>query len=47
MDDFFITRPPQEAALELIGSPAWDRHVRTLAAALRERCTRAAAAVAC
>ena len=46
VDDFFITRPLQEAALELIGSPAWDRHVRTLAAALRERCSRAAAAVA-
>ena len=46
VDDFFIARPLQEAALELLGSPAWDRHVRTLATALRERCAVAVAAVA-
>ncbi len=45
VDDFFITRPMQEAALELITSPSWDRHVRTLAAALRERCRQLADAV--
>jgi MFS family permease len=45
VDDFFVTRPLQEAALELISSPSWDRHVRRLAAALRERCRQLAAAV--
>lgn len=46
LDDFFVARPMQEAALEILGSPSWDRHLRTLSAALRERCTQAAAAVA-
>ncbi|MGC5012244.1 PLP-dependent aminotransferase family protein [Streptosporangium sp. DT93] len=46
VDDFFVTRPLQETALELVGSPAWDRHVRALGTALRERCAELAAAVA-
>ncbi|WP_093885947.1 PLP-dependent aminotransferase family protein [Streptosporangium canum] len=46
VDDFFVTRPLQEAALELAGSPSWDRHLRALATALRERCANLAAAVA-
>lgn len=46
IDDFFVTRPLQEAALELISSPSWDRHVRALATALRERCRALATAVA-
>jgi len=37
VDDFFIARPLQEAAVELLSTPAWDRHLRALAAALRER----------
>lgn len=37
VDDFFVTRPLQEAALELISSPGWDRHLRALAVALRQR----------
>jgi DNA-binding transcriptional MocR family regulator len=45
VDDFFIARPMQEAALELITAPSWDRHVRALARALRERCLQLAAAV--
>ncbi|MGJ6964401.1 PLP-dependent aminotransferase family protein [Streptosporangium sp. G11] len=45
VDDFFVTRPLQETALELVGSPAWDRHVRALTLALRERCAELAAAV--
>ncbi|MFI7638728.1 PLP-dependent aminotransferase family protein [Nonomuraea sp. NPDC049400] len=45
VDDFFVTRPLQEAAVELLSSPTWERHVRTLAAALRERCGALAAAV--
>ncbi|MCK2218518.1 PLP-dependent aminotransferase family protein [Actinomadura sp. ATCC 31491] len=46
VDDFFVTRPLQEAALELLTSPKWERHVRALAGALRERCAALAAAVA-
>ncbi|MGW6915305.1 aminotransferase-like domain-containing protein [Kitasatospora sp. NPDC054939] len=38
VDDFFIARPLQEAAVELLSTPAWDRHLRALATALRERC---------
>jgi DNA-binding transcriptional MocR family regulator len=37
VDDFFVARPLQEAAIELLSSPAWERHLRTLSAALRER----------
>lgn len=46
VDDFFIARPLQEAAVELLSTPAWDRHLRTLAAALQHRCTVLAAALA-
>jgi DNA-binding transcriptional MocR family regulator len=46
VDDFFVARPLQEAAVELLSSPAWDRHVRTLAAALRQRCATLSTAVA-
>lgn len=38
VDDFFVARPLQEAAIELVSSPAWDRHLRALAGRLRERC---------
>ncbi|MEU2379232.1 PLP-dependent aminotransferase family protein [Streptomyces misionensis] len=37
VDTFFVPRPLQEAALELVGSPAWTRHLRTLAEELRLR----------
>ncbi|MFK0172158.1 PLP-dependent aminotransferase family protein [Streptomyces sp. NPDC090306] len=37
VDTFFVPRPLQETALELVGAPAWRRHLRTLAGALRER----------
>ncbi|MFI9722382.1 PLP-dependent aminotransferase family protein [Streptomyces sp. NPDC052396] len=37
VDTFFVPRPLQETALELVGSPAWDRHRRTVAAELRTR----------
>lgn len=37
VDSFFVPRPLQEAALELVGSPAWPRHLRTVAAELRAR----------
>lgn len=37
VDSFFVPRPLQETALELVGSPAWNRHLRALAGALRDR----------
>lgn len=36
-EDLFIARPLQEIAVELLGSPAWPRHLTALRAALRER----------
>jgi DNA-binding transcriptional MocR family regulator len=38
VDDFFVSRPQQEAALDLLGSPAWERHLRALSTELRARC---------
>ncbi|GAB7188355.1 PLP-dependent aminotransferase family protein [Kitasatospora sp. Ki12] len=46
VDDFFIARPLQEAAVELLSTPAWDRHLRTLATSLRHRCAVLADALA-
>ncbi len=37
VEDLFISRPLQEIAVELFGSPAWPRHLTALRAALRER----------
>ncbi|MFF4540471.1 PLP-dependent aminotransferase family protein [Streptomyces aureus] len=37
VDTFFVPRPLQEAALELVGSPAWPRHLRTVSAELKAR----------
>ncbi|MFJ9149543.1 PLP-dependent aminotransferase family protein [Streptomyces sp. NPDC102270] len=37
VDTFFVPRPLQEAALELVGSPAWPRHLRTISAELKTR----------
>jgi DNA-binding transcriptional MocR family regulator len=37
VDSFFVPRPLQETALELVGSPAWRRHLRALAGALHDR----------
>ncbi|MFE6177748.1 PLP-dependent aminotransferase family protein [Streptomyces sp. NPDC056464] len=37
VDTFFVPRPLQEAALELVGSPAWPRHLRVLSAELKVR----------
>lgn len=37
VDSFFVSRPLQEAALELVGAPAWPRHLRNVAAQLRGR----------
>ncbi|GAA1517823.1 PLP-dependent aminotransferase family protein [Kribbella lupini] len=46
VDTMFVPRPLQETALELVGSPAWSRHLRTLAAALRDRRTTLLSALA-
>ena len=37
VDDFGVARPLQETALELLGSPAWSRHLTRLSAVLRRR----------
>ena len=37
VEDFFVPGPLQEAAIELLGAPAWPRHLKRLRAALRER----------
>ncbi|MFK4147862.1 PLP-dependent aminotransferase family protein [Streptomyces sp. NPDC004065] len=37
VDAFFVPRPLQEAALELVGSPAWPRHLRSMSAELTAR----------
>jgi len=37
IESFFVPRPLQETALELVSAPAWHRHLRALTAALRER----------
>ncbi|MFC9861892.1 MULTISPECIES: aminotransferase-like domain-containing protein [unclassified Streptomyces] len=39
VDSFFVPRPLQEAALELVGAPSWGRHLRVVAAELRNRRT--------
>ena len=45
VDSFFVPRPLQEAALELVGSPAWPRHLRSVAGELRGRRQAAVAAL--
>jgi DNA-binding transcriptional MocR family regulator len=37
VDDMFVPRPLQEATLELVSRPVWDRHLRDLAKALGQR----------
>ena len=37
VDDFIVAGPLQEAALDLVSSPAWRRHRRVTASALTER----------
>ncbi|MBK3595549.1 MULTISPECIES: aminotransferase-like domain-containing protein [Streptomyces] len=45
VDSFFVPRPLQEAALELVGSPAWERHLHAVAAELGARRTAMTAAL--
>ncbi|TJZ41938.1 PLP-dependent aminotransferase family protein [Streptomyces piniterrae] len=37
VDSFFVPGPLQETALELVGSPAWTRHLRAISAELTVR----------
>ncbi len=37
VDSFFVPRPLQETALELVAAPAWHTHLRAVATALRDR----------
>ncbi|MFJ1750377.1 PLP-dependent aminotransferase family protein [Streptomyces sp. NPDC088116] len=45
VDTFFVPRPFQEATLELVGSAAWKRHLRTVSAELQTRRNTLAAAL--
>ncbi|WP_328539741.1 aminotransferase-like domain-containing protein [Streptomyces sp. NBC_00344] len=45
VESFFVPRPLQEATLELVGSPAWSRHLRSVAVELRDRRDALAAAL--
>ncbi|MEU5211252.1 PLP-dependent aminotransferase family protein [Streptomyces sp. NPDC020742] len=45
VDTFFVPGPLQEAALELVGSPAWARHLRLIAGELTARRNALAAAL--
>jgi DNA-binding transcriptional MocR family regulator len=45
IEDFYVSGPLQEAALELRGAPAWQRHLKRARQALRERATALVAAV--
>lgn len=44
-DDFFVPGPLQETAIQLVTSPSWPRHLKTLRAALRDRRDALAAAI--
>jgi DNA-binding transcriptional MocR family regulator len=46
VDDMFVSRPLQEAALELVSRPAWATHLREYAAALDRRSRALSAAIA-
>ncbi len=46
VEDLFVAGPLQEAALELVGTPAWRAHLRRLRRVLRERRDALAEAVA-
>jgi hypothetical protein len=39
VDDMFVSRPMQEAALELVSQPGWERHLCDLSRALARRAT--------
>jgi DNA-binding transcriptional MocR family regulator len=37
LDDFFVASPMQQAVLDLVTAPAWQRHLRALRRALHDR----------
>jgi DNA-binding transcriptional MocR family regulator len=37
VDDLFVARPLQEAALDLVSRPAWERHLKDVRRALQQR----------
>jgi DNA-binding transcriptional MocR family regulator len=45
VEDLFVAGPLQEAALELVGAPAWRAHLKRLRRVLRERRDALAAAL--
>jgi len=45
VDDLFVARALQEAALDLVSRPSWPRHLRTLSQALSSRAATLAGAV--
>ncbi|HET6856773.1 MAG TPA: PLP-dependent aminotransferase family protein [Streptomyces sp.] len=45
VESFFVPRPLQEAAVELVGSPAWPRHLTAVSRELRARRDTLAAAL--
>lgn len=45
VDDMFTARPLQQAALELVSSPAWDRHLKYLSQSLASRAVALLAAI--
>ncbi|HVT69853.1 MAG TPA: PLP-dependent aminotransferase family protein [Trebonia sp.] len=45
VDDMMVSRPLQETALELVTSPAWERHLSTLSQSLGRRAAALLAAV--
>ena len=45
VEDLYVPGPLQEAALELVGTPAWRAHLRRLRRVLRERRDALAAAL--
>jgi len=46
LDDFYVAAPLQQAAIDLVASPAWRKHRKALREALRSRRDALAAAVA-
>lgn len=46
VDDMFVARPLQAAALELVTSPAWERHLKNLGQALNQRAAALSSALA-
>jgi DNA-binding transcriptional MocR family regulator len=46
VDDQFVARPMQEAAVELVSRAGWERHLRTLSETLRDRAAAAVVGVA-